>query len=163
MTKSLPMNRKKSVERNRGKDIKGFMTLLALLAWLTVASAYTSEQANTLEGMRLSFELGLAYQAASQGQNAAEFNALVEEYNAWIRQNFGEDPTLLMSKIDIGDANSLNPMPMLPYLTSVSQRRPFNSSSDLSKFGKQQVLTQISPSKVNTYEADSAMANLENF
>lgn len=161
--KSLSMNRKRSAKRNWGNDIKGFMTVLALLAWLSLASAYTSEQANTLEGMRLSFELGLAYQAASQGQNAAEFNALVEEYNAWIRQNFGEDPTLLMAKIDIGNANSLNPMPTPQYLTSVTQRRPFNSSSDLSKFGKQQVVTQISQLNANTYEADSAMAKLENF
>jgi hypothetical protein len=79
--------------------MKGIIVIsLILLAGL--ASAYTPEQQTILEGMNLSFRLGIAYEKASQGQNVAEFNALVDEYNAWIRQHFGEDVSLLMSKLN---------------------------------------------------------------
>ncbi len=143
--------------------MKKFIIFLALLSGLTLASAYNTEQQSILEGMRLSFQLGAAYQGASQGKNLVEFNALVDEYNAWIRQNFGEDPSLLMTKMNIATANSLDSLPMPQYLIDVMQRRPFNATSDLSKFGKQEVSTQISPGSVKAFEADSAMAKLENF
>lgn len=161
--KSFSMHRRQLLERNWRKEIMGFIISLVLLSGIFLASAYTSEQMNTLEGLKLSFQLGMAYQVASQGQNEAEFNALADEYNAWIRKNFGEDPSLLVSKRNIAIGSSLDLTPMPDYLTNVMQRRPFNSSSDLSKFGKQQVLTQISPSSTNAFEADSAMAKLESF
>ena len=50
--------------------------------------------------MRLSFQLGIAYEKAKQGQNLTEFNTLVDEYNAWIRQHFGQDANLFMSKMN---------------------------------------------------------------
>jgi hypothetical protein len=136
---------------------------LILLAGLPLASAYTSEQNAILEGIRLSFQLGAAYQDASQGQDLTKYNNLVDEYNTWIRQNFGEDPNLLISKANMATANTLNPLQMPEYLTGILQRKPFNSSSDLSKFGKQGVATQISKGSANAFEADSAMAKLENF
>lgn len=105
---------------------------LFLLAGLT--SAYTPEQQVTLDGMNLSFRLGVAYDKASQGQNVAEFNALVDEYNAWIRQHFGEDANLLMSKLN-ESTNTGN----TTVVGTSAVRNPFNSSSELSKFGKQQV------------------------
>jgi hypothetical protein len=116
--------------------MKGIIVIsLILLAGL--ASAYTPEQQTTLDGMNLSFRLGIAYDKASQGQNVAEFNALVDEYNAWIRQHFGEDANLLMSKLN---------EPTTVGTTSVAGgpavANPFNASSDLSKFGKQQVYAQ---------------------
>jgi hypothetical protein len=58
------------------------------------------EQQTTLEGMNLSFQLGIAYEKASQGQNMTEYNALVDVYNAWIRQNFGEDANLFKQKMN---------------------------------------------------------------
>ena len=68
-----------------------------------------------------------------------------------------------MTKMNIATANSLDSLPMPQYLIDVMQRRPFNATSDLSKFGKQEVSTQISPGSVKAFEADSAMAKLENF
>ncbi|MCX6669719.1 MAG: hypothetical protein NTV25_07955 [Methanothrix sp.] len=121
---------------------------LIFLAGLSLASAYTPEQQTTLEGMRLSFQLGQAYQQAQAGQNAAGFNALVDQYNAFIRTNFGEDPNLLMSKINGAWAGPKN---------LIEQKTPFNASSDLSKFGKQQVLTQI-PSGVSKELAEDDLA-----
>ena len=114
---------------------------LIFLAGLSLASAYTPEQQTTIDGMRLSFQLGVAYQQAQAGQNVAGFNALVDQYNAFIRTNFGEDPNLLMSKINGAWAGPQN---------LIEQRNPFNTSSDLSQFGKHQVLAQT---KYPTQEA----------
>lgn len=128
---------------------------IILLAWLSLASAYTPEQQTALEGMRLSFQLGVAYQQAQIGQNVAGFNTLADQYNAFIRTNFGEDPNLLMSRI-----NNAYSIPQ----NLVSQRNPFNASSDLSKFGKEQVLAQ-QPSDASKLlrEDDLARGVLENF
>jgi hypothetical protein len=120
-------------------------------------------------GMHLSFQLGVAYEKAKQGQNVTEFNTLVDEYNAWIRQHFGEDANLSMSKIneiipnkivsnetipnkivsnDTGPnkivSNDTGPNKIAPNETTPSAgytglKNPFKAGSDLSKFGKQQV------------------------
>jgi hypothetical protein len=118
--------------------MKGIIVIsLILLAGLV--SAYTPEQQTTLDGMNLSFRLGIAYDRASQGQNVAEFNALVDEYNAWIRQHFGEDTGLLMSKLNeptlVGTILEAGGTSLVT--------NPFSTSSDLSKFGKQQVRSQL--------------------
>ena len=121
--------------------MKGIV-IIALILLTGLASAYTPEQQTTLDGMNLSFKLGIAYEKASQGQDVNEFNALVDEYNAWIRQHFGEDASLLKSKINEP------PIVVTPlgaetrYLT-----RPFNTSSDLSKFGKQRAYTATDPAQ----------------
>ena len=49
--------------------------------------------------MRLSFQLGQAYDRAIQGQDVPAFNALVDQWNAWVVKNFGNDTALLMAKI----------------------------------------------------------------
>jgi len=74
-----------------------FMVLFAVVS--LASAAYTPEQQVTLEGTRLSFLLGQAYQQAQQGQNIAGFNTLVDQWNAWVRTNFGEDANLLMQKV----------------------------------------------------------------
>lgn len=114
--------------------MKGIIVIsLILLAGL--ASAYTPEQQTALDGMNLGFKLGIAYDKASQGQNVAEFNTLVDEYNAWVRQHFGEDGNLIMSKLNQPPIASLSSTAGgTQYLTM-----PFNASSGLSKFGKQEV------------------------
>jgi len=113
--------------------MKGII-IISLLLLAGLASAYTPEQQTTLDGMNLSFRLGMAYEKASQGQNVAEFNALVDEYNAWIRQHFGEDASLLMSKL-----NESTSMGTTTVVGTSTMRNPFNASSELSRFGKQQV------------------------
>jgi len=73
--------------------------ILALLIIIGIASAYSTEQQEILDGIRLSFQLGVAYEQAKQGTNVTGFNDLADKYNAWIRKNFGEDPGLLISKM----------------------------------------------------------------
>jgi hypothetical protein len=116
--------------------MKGIIVIsLILLAGL--ASAYTPEQQTMLDGINLSFRLGMAYEMASQGQNVAEYNALVDEYNAWIRQHFGEEASLLVSKL-----NETTTVGTTSVAGNQTVTNPFNASSDLSKFGKQQVYAQ---------------------
>ena len=82
-----------------------------------------------------------------------EFNALVDEYNAWVRQHFGEDANLLMSKIET------TPLGGSQYLT-----KPLNASGDLSKFGKQQVYAANSQNAISgSNEYDISQQELNNF
>ena len=146
--------------------MKNFIIFVILLVELSLASAYTPEQQTTIDGMRLSFQLGIAYQQAQQGQNVATFNSLVDQYNAWILQNFGEDANLLMSKIITASGAPITvpgSLAISPNLLGVIQRRPFNASSDLSKFGKQQVMTQIPQGSQEYVEANAADWILNNF
>ncbi|NMC10169.1 MAG: hypothetical protein GYA39_04215 [Methanothrix sp.] len=133
--------------------MKGIIVVsFILLAGL--ASAYTPEQQTALDGMNLSFKLGIAYERASHGQNVTEFNALVNEYNAWILQHFGGDATLCKPRMN----ESLN----VTAITKIGNQyytKPFSASSDLSKFGKQQVYA-VNPT--NGGEDDVSRQNLRN-
>lgn len=62
-------------------------------------AAYAPEQQTTVDGLRLSFELGQAYEKATQGQDVQGFNALVDQWNAWVSKNLGNDTSLLMAKM----------------------------------------------------------------
>ena len=132
--------------------MKGFIIIsLVLLAGL--ASAVTPEQQIASDGMNLSFNLGIAYDRAIQGQNVTDYNTLVDEYNTWVRQHFGEDTGLLKSKVNELPAALLPQGTATQYLTA-----PFNTSTDLSKFGKQQVYTATGP---DTLAASNALSQQE--
>lgn len=79
--------------------MKTIILLVSLLAAVSLAAAYTPEQQVTVDGVRLSFQLGQAYDKATQGQDVPAFNALVDQWNAWVAKNFGNDTTLLMAKM----------------------------------------------------------------
>jgi hypothetical protein len=138
--------------------MKGII-VISLLLLAELASAYTPEQQTTLDGMNLSFRLGVAYEKAIEGQNVAEFNALVDEYNAWIRQHFGEDANLLMSKLNEP------PVVITPLASGGAQplTRPFNASSDLSQFGKQQVYAAPGFTDTKPTEEDISQQELQKF
>lgn len=140
--------------------------LIIMLTSLPQAIAYTPEQQTTLEGMRLSFQLGLGYQQARAGQNVDAYNSLVDQYNAWVRQHFGDDASLLMSKMNGTTPRPSYPMATPQYMSSVAQRNPFNDSADLSKFGRKGVMTQLSSETLenrNVAEANAADWMLNNF
>ncbi|MDD4580049.1 MAG: hypothetical protein PHF80_05175 [Methanothrix sp.] len=79
--------------------MKTIIILVSLLAAVSLAAAYTPEQQATIDGVRLSFQLGQAYEKAAQGQDIDAFNSLVEEWNSWVVTNFGNDATLIMKKM----------------------------------------------------------------
>jgi len=104
-------------------------------------AAYTPEQQTTLDGMRLSFQLGVAYQQAQAGQNVAGFNALVDQYNAFVRTNFGEDPNLLATKMAENSAVNLQK----PYVLGVNttSRGIVHSIDGSNKYGPQYTTNDI--------------------
>ncbi|MDD4161088.1 MAG: hypothetical protein PHW87_01260 [Methanothrix sp.] len=80
--------------------MKTIAILVSLLAAISLAAAYTPEQQATVDGVRLSFQIGQAYDKATQGQDVPAFNALVDQWNAWVIKNFGNDTALLMAKMN---------------------------------------------------------------
>jgi hypothetical protein len=82
-------------------EMKTILILLSLLAAVSLAAAYTPEQQNTVDGLKLSFQVGQAYERATQGQDVPAFNALVDRWNAWVMSNFGNDTSLLMQKMTV--------------------------------------------------------------
>lgn len=79
--------------------MKTVMLLVSLLAAVSLAAAYTPEEQATVDGVLLSFELGVAYEKAIRGENVTSYNSLVDQWNAWVMTNFGNDTTLLREKI----------------------------------------------------------------
>ena len=79
--------------------MKTIMVLVSLLAAISLAAAYTPEQQTTVNGVRLSFQLGQAYEKAIQGQDILAYDSLVDQWNAWVVKNFGNDTALLVAKI----------------------------------------------------------------
>jgi hypothetical protein len=81
--------------------MKTIIILISLLAAVSPAVAYAPEQQATVDGLRLSFQLGQAYDRAIQGQDVPAFNALVDQWNAWVVKNLGNDTALLMAKMTV--------------------------------------------------------------
>lgn len=81
--------------------MKTILILVSLLAAITLAAAYTPEQQTTVDGVQMSFQLGQAYEKAIQGQDIPAFNSLVDQWNAWVVKNFGNDTALLMKKMTV--------------------------------------------------------------
>ena len=116
--------------------MKGMILSICLVLMAGLGSGFTSEQQIMLDGMNLSYELGMAYEKALRGQNVAEYNALVDEYNAFIQLHFGENTSLTKAKLD---ESAIRSTPTLLGSDTGYMTEQFNDSSDLSKFGKQDV------------------------
>ena len=76
------------------KSILFALMAVALIAFST-AQGYDATQQAMINGTTLSWKMATAYAA----QDIPTFNALAEQWNAWVRQQFGEDPNLLMQKM----------------------------------------------------------------
>jgi len=81
--------------------MKTIIILVSLLTAVSLAAAIAPEQQATVDGLRLSFQLGQAYDKAIQGQDVPAFNALVDQWNAWVVKNLGNDTALLMAKMTV--------------------------------------------------------------
>ncbi len=79
--------------------MKTTIILVSLLTAVSLGAAYTPEQQTTIDGVKLAFSLGQAYQKALTSQNVTEFNAMVDQWNAWVVMNFGNDTALLKAKM----------------------------------------------------------------
>ncbi len=138
-------------------DIIKYVLIIVSILLIGLVSAYTPEQQILIDGMNLRCQLCTAYEKAIQGQNIIEYNNLVDVYNAWIQQHFGEGAdALLVAKISpnlqgIAQKQATTTTKNPYYQTEnppggvnpYAVRNPFNASSNLSKFGKQQVRTDL--------------------
>jgi hypothetical protein len=71
---------------------------------LPSGTGYTPCQKDAIESLRIGFHMGQMSALANQGQNISGFNAEVDRYNAWVQQNFGNDPNLMIAKMqETGD------------------------------------------------------------
>ena len=84
-----------------------YIAIFLCLVGLVVAQGYTEWQQGATEGLKIGFEMGQAYEKAQNGVDISGFNAMVDTYNAWVREHFGGDPNLLMEKIT-GSITSAN-------------------------------------------------------
>jgi hypothetical protein len=81
--------------------MKTIIILISMLLAVSFAAAYTPEQQVAIDGASLSFQLGQAFEKANQGQDIPAFNSLVDQWNAWVASNFGNDTALLMEKMTV--------------------------------------------------------------
>jgi len=77
-----------------------YIAIFLCLVSMAMAIGYTDWQQGALEGLRIGFKMGQAYDQAQNGINIDGFNAQVDVYNAWVREHFGDDPNLLMQKLN---------------------------------------------------------------
>ena len=75
-----------------------YIAVFLCLVGLVLAQGYTDWQQGAAEGLKVGFKMGEAY--AKSGTDVTGFNAQVDIYNAWVREHFGEDPMLLMQKLN---------------------------------------------------------------
>ena len=126
--------------------MKSFVIFVILVVGFSLASAQTIADKPTptpspiSELANLSFQLGIAYQQAQQSQDVTVFNSLVDQYNAWVRQQFSEGAdALLMSKITTTDLKGVAQKQQKITTGKYVMKNPFKAGSELSKFGKQQI------------------------
>jgi hypothetical protein len=77
-----------------------YIAIFLCLVGLAMAAGYTDWQQGAADGLKIGFKMGQAYEQAQSGINVTGFNAQVDLYNAWVRERFGEDPMLLMQKLN---------------------------------------------------------------
>ena len=87
-----------------------YIVIILCLISLAAAAEYNDWQRGAADGLMYGFKMGQAYQNALNGINVTGFNAEVDRYNDWIRQNFGEDPRLMMSKMPTGGIDLTKPV-----------------------------------------------------
>ena len=91
---------------------------------LPAGTGYTPWQEGAMEGFGIGFQMGQMYNMAQQGYNISGFNVEVDRYNAWIQQNFGNVPNLLMSRMQ-ENVPGYEPMPSyVPRMPGYMPRMP---------------------------------------
>lgn len=76
-----------------------YIAIFLCIVGLTMAADYTDQQQVIINGLSLSYKLGEAHEKYMQGGDATSFNALIDQWNAWVRAIFGEDPNMIMQKV----------------------------------------------------------------
>ena len=99
---------------------------LIFLLGLVSATGYTPSQEGVIDGLKIGFHLGQMYAQAQQGHNISGFNAEVDKYNAWVQQNFGNDPNLMMPKVSMIQESG-NVMPRYIPVPRINSIKPIHT------------------------------------
>lgn len=92
------------------KHIPIFIISMLALTTLSCAAQYNADQQAAMTGYGLSFHLGQQYQAIADGKgNITAYNSLVNEWNAFVQQNYGAESGLLMQTMANTDINLQKP------------------------------------------------------
>ena len=77
--------------------MKSMLVALVTMVFVVLpsASGYDATQQAMINGTTLAWKMATAY----ADQDIPTFNGLADEWNAWVRQYFGEDANLLMQKM----------------------------------------------------------------
>jgi hypothetical protein len=94
-----------------------------------MAAGYTDWQQGAIDGLKMGWNMRGAYDQAKQGINVSGYNAEVDKYNAGISANFGEDPSLLMSKISGAVATPYNPVVIARNSTGIEHKIDGNNQA----------------------------------
>lgn len=87
-----------------------YIAVFICLVGLAMAVGYTDSQQAMIDGTRLSFKLGQTYERIQlQGGDVTAYNSLVDQWNAWVATNFGQDQSLLMQKMRSAQADLSKP------------------------------------------------------
>lgn len=77
--------------------MRAFLFLcVSLIAGLSLVSGYDATQQAMIDGSTISWKMAVAY----TNQDVNTFNSLADQWNAWVRQYFGEDANLIMKKMN---------------------------------------------------------------
>lgn len=96
--------------------------ILSALVLASVSCAAAQQQTTdpAFDGFRLCFQLGQEYKRLElQGGSVDTYNALVDQWNAFVRTNYGENAGLLMQKMT-ASSSSANANLQKPYVLGVN-------------------------------------------
>ena len=95
-----------------------FIFIISIIA-LTAISANAMDDNSAKEGISLAFKLGQEYNEISKHSGShTNYNALVDQWNAFVAANFGNDPSMIMTKTNEKTANLQKPYVLGKNLTS---------------------------------------------
>jgi len=89
-------------------DMKIEYAILSALVLASVSCAAAQQQTTdpAFDGFRLCFQLGQEYKRLElQGGSVDTYNALVDQWNAFVWTNYGENAGLMMQKMGTSNAN----------------------------------------------------------
>jgi hypothetical protein len=149
--------------------MKSLTFILVMLFFTAPCMAMNETQAAWLEGVHLGMTFGHALEAATLSGNNTEYNILAQKYNDEINASLPEDeakkewlalkPSVAIPKPSLSSGVNSGQ-------SVIGTKKPFNSSSSLGQFGKQQVYDSsiYSDKEANqAREMDEKNRELENF
>lgn len=152
-----------------GDNMKSLIFILIMLFLAAPCIAMNETQTAWLDGVHFGMTFGHALEAATLSGNNTEYNILAQKYNDGLNATLPEDEAK-RERLALKPIAAVPKPPLSSGANSgqsvIGTREPFNSSSSLGQFGKQQVYdsTIYSDREANQVrEMDEKNREFENF